>query len=192
MKLIPLDFEIETERLLLRRPLEKDIDFVFEASQYPGFNDGMLWDAPESKEDCMDPHHTHIEQWKCGKGYVFTVTDRSNGAPIGRIAIEESSCGNSIGFWTHPKHQSYGYMTEALEALLRFCFTTLELKVVEACHADWNIASRRVLEKNGFRFRRHLVEGFLKNGEWVPQDVLAITLSQWLAATGEATDRKAG
>ncbi|MDQ8203168.1 GNAT family protein [Pelagicoccus sp. SDUM812003] len=179
MKPLSLDTRLETDRLILRCPLLEDIDFIFDATRYPSFNDGMLWDPPEAKEACVETFHKTIENWNAGTAYVFTMELKENGTPVGRIAIEERPCGDSVGFWTHPKYQNYGYMSEALQRLLDFCFTELGLKVIEACHADWNFASRRVLEKNGFRFKRHLEEGFMKRGEWVAEDQLSITQSQW-------------
>ena len=179
MNPLSLDSRLETERLVLRCPLVEDVDFIFDASRYPGFNDGMLWDPPESKDECREVFHTTMENWQEGSAYVFTIELKSDSTPIGRIAVEERSCGSSVGFWTHPKHQSFGYMTEALRRLLCLCFEELELKKIEACHAVWNVASRRVLEKCGFRFKCHLEEGFQKNGEWVPEDRLSISLDQW-------------
>ena len=181
MKLIPFDYRIQTERLYLRSPLEENIDFSFDASRYPGFNDGMLWDPPATRDDGIGQFEKSVASWEKGAEYIFTLVRKEDDELIGMLGVHEEQGRVNIGFWTHPKHQSYGYMTEALGGVLKLVFKELELKAVEACHADWNIASRRVLEKNGFRFKRHLEEGFLKGGEWVPEDVFGLTRSQWEA-----------
>lgn len=179
MKLISLETVLETGRLSLRRPLERGIAFIFEATRYPGFNDGMMWDPPERPEECQIPYENAVKAWQAGERYTFTVELKGVGVPVGRLALEQREHGVSAGYWTHPKHQNYGYMTEALEAALRLAFGALELRSVEARHADWNLASRRVLEKCGFRFRKRIEHGLFKRGEWVPEDVLWLTFAQW-------------
>lgn len=66
-------------------------------------------------------------------------------------------------------------MTEAAVALVDFGFMQLGASAIQASHATWNGASRRVLEKAGLRFLRHVPEGFQKNGVWVAEDLLSIT-----------------
>jgi len=182
MLAIPVDHRIETERLVLRIAKADEIDFVWEATRYPGFNDGMLWNTPETKEELESFAGNVEERWRTGDGYVFTYHDKSVGNPLGRIVVEQRCSGWSVGFWTHPKWQGAGYASEALAGLLRFSFEDLGLKLVNACHAEWNIASRKVLERNGFRFKLRIEEGFEKNGEWVAQDTLSLSLDQWAAS----------
>jgi RimJ/RimL family protein N-acetyltransferase len=70
-------------------------------------------------------------------------------------------------------------MTEAAAAVLEFGFEVLSASEIEAAHAIWNIASRRVLEKIGMTFVRHLPQGFQKDGQWVEEDLLAISAADW-------------
>lgn len=181
MKSVPLDYCIETERLLLRISKADEVNFVWDATRYHGFNDGMMWNKPESKEELEAITGNVPERWKSGEGYLFTFNEKTNMQPLGRIVIERRCGGWNAGFWTHPKFQGAGFASEALAGLLGFCFEELELNRVDACHAEWNIASRTVLERNGFRFKGHFEEGFEKDGEWIAQDTLAITRDQWLA-----------
>ena len=178
---VPVDYGIETPRLRLGMASAAETDFVWDATRYAGFNDGMMWNTPESKAE-LDQFAGNVpERWRAGEGYLFTFCDGASGAPLGRISLERRAGGWNTGFWTHPKYQGAGYATEALSGILRFGFEELGLKVIGACHAEWNIASRKVLERNGFRFRRHIEEGFEKDGEWVAQDSLALSRDQWLA-----------
>lgn len=179
MKTVPLDFKIETERLTLCVPEMGELDFVWEATRYPSFNDGMVWDKPEAKEDLCEFAISIPKRWELGESFTFTFRNRSTQEPLGRIAVEESKDGWSIGYWTHPRYQSAGYATEALQSLLPFCFETLALEQVVACHVDWNIASRKVLERNGFTFKCRVEQGMKKEGEWVAENVLALTRDRW-------------
>lgn len=159
-----------------------EVDFVWDATRYAGFNDGMMWRKPESREELEAFSGNARERWEAGAGFVFTYHDKTAGHPIGRIVIERLGPVWNVGFWTHPKYQGAGYASEALAGLLQFCFEELELKIVTASHAEWNIASRTVLERNGFRFKVHIEEGFEKHGEWIAQDTLTLSRDQWVAS----------
>jgi ribosomal-protein-alanine N-acetyltransferase len=71
-----------------------------------------------------------------------------------------------LGYKMDPAHMGRGYMTEAVERVVAYAFDTLRLHRIEANVMPRNHASRRVVEKCGFR-----VEGlspkYLKiNGVW--------------------------
>lgn len=180
MKSIPLGYCIETERLVLRRAIDEEIEFVWEATRYPGFNDGMMWNRPESREELSDFSGNIEGRWRNGEAFLFTYREKVTNCPVGRIVIERRFSEWNCGFWTHPKWQGAGYATEALAGVTNFVFEELEAKVVNASHAEWNVASRTVLERNGFRFKLHLDEGFEREGDWVALDKLSLTRDQWL------------
>jgi ribosomal-protein-alanine N-acetyltransferase len=58
-----------------------------------------------------------------------------------------------IGFGIYPEHQRKGLMDEALKAALRYGFEEMGLQYIEAYTHPENIASIRVLEKNGFTLK---------------------------------------
>ncbi len=57
-----------------------------------------------------------------------------------------------LGFHLRPEHWGLGYATEAARAVLAYGFATLGLRAVVAGHHPENAASRRVLERVGFRY----------------------------------------
>ena len=65
-------------------------------------------------------------------------------------------------------------MTEAVQKIIQFGLHDLEAKEIEAFHASWNKASKRVLEKCGMIWRAHIEAGFQKRGEWVPEERYSI------------------
>ena len=180
---IPLSHTILTPRCRLRAPHERDIPHIFDATRTPGFNDGMLWDAPASPDELRTPLANHLQAWAEGKAFGFTIESLHEGDFLGRIGIRATEAGGlwNIGFFLHPKHQGQGYMREAAGAILRFGFEALGADMIEACHAVWNTASRRVLEAIGMTFREHLPQGYQKRGQWVAEDRLAIDHATWEA-----------
>ena len=57
----------------------------------------------------------------------------------------------SVGYWIGRPHARQGHMSEALTGLLGHCFGPLGLHRVEAACMPKNNASRKLLEKTGFR-----------------------------------------
>ena len=179
MNLSP-DIVLYTRRCKLRIVKKKDISFVFSATRYAGFNDGMLWDAPDTKAELIKSYKNSLISWHDNRSYSFTICRKSDDELLGRICIIKKSSGVwTIGFWLHPEKQRKGYMSEAVEAILALCFKTLGAKRVEAYHALWNVKSEKVLKGVGMKFVEHIPQGFRKKGEWVEENKLAITKEEW-------------
>ena len=173
-----------TKNYKLRIPDESDIDFVFSASRYPGFNDGMQWEPPIDKSELLIPIESGLASWKAGTAYSFTV--ESIKAPhqrLGRASIrlldKAVSCWD-VGYWVHPEQQGKGIMTEALAAILTFGFDELHAQEIRAGYAVWNKASEKVLLNNGFKFLRFKEKGFQKKGEWISENELVLTKEMWI------------
>jgi ribosomal-protein-alanine N-acetyltransferase len=179
--ILPLSYQIETARLLLRIPNETDFPHIFSATRYKGFNDGMPWQPPNNLEELKAPLENSINGWKTGNDFSFSIDDKISGEFLGRISIRKGEEENvwDIGFWTHPKHQGKGIMSEACEAMLDLGFHMFSAKRIEACYAIWNKASEKILKKNGMEFVKHIAEGFQKNGVWIEENLLAIHLEEW-------------
>ncbi len=178
----PTSFTIETPRCRLRHASLDDIPHIMSATRYPGFNDGMLWDPPGNEAELIPPYEANIKAWADDHTYCFTIEELNTKAFIGRISIrpKEGTTWN-FGFWTHPEKQNQGFMTEAVLAMMQFGFRMLGASKITACHAVWNRASEAVLKKSGMEFVEHISEGFQKNGQWVPENLLAITREKWLS-----------
>lgn len=191
MRPLPLDFTLETERLRLRIPHETDLPHVFSASRVPGFTDGMLWSPPERTEALQAPLARAIAAWRGNEHYQFSIDLKENGAFVGRISLRPSSDEIApedlagarfvldVGYWTHPDRQGHGYMTEALNAVARLAFETMEADALVAFHTLWNEPSRRVMEKVGFRHVRVFPNGFVKNGTACDDALMRLDRADW-------------
>jgi len=167
---VSLDTTLTTERLLLRPVGLSDVDLVWEASRVDGFNDGMTWDPPASKEEIVEITHRNLAHWRQGKDYIFTVC-LASGISIGRVGLHKEEVPDTwnIGFWIHPDHWGNGYASEAARAVLKFGIDSLCAKRILTAHATWNIRSQRVIEGLGFRYVQTNPAGFYKNGNAVEE-----------------------
>lgn len=179
---IPVDYTITTARLYLKSVAEEDLPFVFDATRYEGFNDGMMWEPPATVEELRPHLKSSADAWVHDGEYSFSIWALDvPGTFIGRISIRKTEADKvyNIGYWTHPAHQGNGYMTEAVEAILAFGFNKLDAVEVMAEYATWNEASGRVLEKVGMSRIAYIEEGFKKKGVWIPEYRMSITRSRW-------------
>ena len=103
-------------------------------------------------------------------GYAFFLFRRSDDALLGGMTLSNvqrgaaQSC--SVGYWIGRPHAQRGHMSEALTGLLGYCFGPLGLHRVEAACMPGNTASRKLLEKTGFRCEGH-ARAYLKiAGAW--------------------------
>ena len=171
MKSIPIKTILQTERLQLRAVSHSDIDLVWSASRIHGFNDGMVWDPPKSKEELVPVTEKNLDAWEQGESFTFTIELTEASLPIGRIAIrcEDVPGVWNIGFWIHPDYWSNGYATEAARAVIEFGIVELAASKITTAHAIFNTPSKRVIEKLGFRFNGENPCGFMKQGKPVPE-----------------------
>lgn len=168
--MITTDHAITTERCVLRAPSEADLPHVFSATRVPGFNDGLTFRGDETMDDLRRMLQRNLQGWRMGRAFVFTIERRDTGGFVGRVVLRPAETPGrwALAFWTHPDEQGRGYMTEAARAALVFGFDALGAREIEASHVVSNAASRRVLDKLGFREEARLEEGLLKDGAWLP------------------------
>lgn len=178
---LPKNYIIETARCRLRCASLEDIPYIFSATRYQGFNDGMLWEPPTKEEELIKPHENSIRAWENGDSYTFSIESKDSKNFIGRISIRRTEELGvwSIGFWTYPIYQGQGYMTECAQAILYFGFSELKAEKIIAFHALWNKASERVLKKIGMIFVEYVPQGFIKKGKWVEENRLEISRKDW-------------
>lgn len=72
------------------------------------------------------------------------------------ISVEEEK--GEIGFGIFPAHQGKGFMNEVLQVALKYGFDVLGFKRIEGYTHPQNMASIRVMEKNGFRLKEEQPE----------------------------------
>lgn len=107
---------------------------------------------------------------RAGVAHVFFIFDRGTHKLIGGITLGNIIRGAgqmaTLGYWMDEDMTGKGYMTEAVGVVSRFAFDTLGLHRLQAgCLLD-NIASHRVLLKNGFE-AEGIARGYIKiDGQW--------------------------
>ena len=83
-----------------------------------------------------------------------------------------------IGYWVHSAMQGRGVATASVALGIDHAFRQVEMHRVEATVMESNVASRRVLEKAGFRHEGTLLRNLHINGSWTDHFLMAITLEE--------------
>lgn len=148
---------IKTERLILRKWEESDLDDFFEYASVEEIGKMAGWPRHTSKDDTLNILNSFIQ----GKD-VFALVYRENNKVIGSVGLHTSWANDDIEY-ANIKLKDIGYalskdywgnniMTEAVRAVIDFCFNELNLDTVTCGHFLTNSQSKRVIEKCGFKF----------------------------------------
>lgn len=130
-------------------------------------------DVPALDHEALDELRGRFEaEWQAlGIGHLL-VRRRDDGQPIGHVHLKwlpDCNAGRTaeLSYAIDAPYQGHGYATEAVGGVLRFAFEEAGLDYVIACVEPDNLASVRVVEKNGMariaegRFRYRLVRRYL-------------------------------
>jgi ribosomal-protein-alanine N-acetyltransferase len=112
----------------------------------------------------------YAREMELGTAWPLFIFDSDEEILLGAITLSNIRRGvaetGTLGYWIGQPHAGQGAATAAARAMLAFAFGGLKLHRVEAACVPFNQASRRVLEKAGFR-HEGLAKAYLKiNGLW--------------------------
>lgn len=137
-----------SERLVLRDLEERDAENIL-----------LLNSDPEVLKYVHDVPFTDIEAaraWianihvQLPSGIGRWAIETKDGTWIGRCSLRKGDDGTTLmGYRLLREHWGYGYASETVRVLLDLAFNTHELPFVVSAIAQGNIASQRVIEKNG-------------------------------------------
>ena len=104
------------------------------------------------------------------ESYSFLIFDAATDTLLGGLTLGALRRGvaqtATLGYWMGAPYAGKGVMTRAGAAVARWAFLSLRLHRLEAACLPENMASRTLLERNGFS-REGLARGYLKiNGAW--------------------------
>jgi len=149
---------LETPRLRLRRPSERDLDRLagmFADPRYMRFlADGRTADRAEAWRAIAGA----LGHWALRDYGFFAVEEKSAGLFIGWSGLlqPEGWPGTEIAWGIAPALWGQGLATEAARGVLDYAFSRLRLpRLISIIHPE-NIASIRVATKIGERFERSI------------------------------------
>lgn len=145
--------EIETERLLLRKPMKKDHIFQYnyqkDSANYP-FADIFTCISFKEIEIYFD---RMLEGIKNRDSLFWIVENKETLEPLGTISawnidVEKNSI--EFGYSLYPNARGNGYMFETIKAVIKYCHTALGFTVFDIWTNKDNYPSIKLAKKLGF------------------------------------------
>lgn len=157
------------EELNLRTVEPEDYDFLRRHWNDPAVRRGFGRYRPRNRSDVA----AFVEE---SDDSVHLLACR-DGDPVGFLwlfRIDDVAGRAELGYWIAPDEQGRGYASEAAELGVGYAFDDRGLHKVAARVFEWNEASRRVLEKLGFREEGYLRDHYYVDGERVDARLYAL------------------
>lgn len=144
---------LETERLVLRRFTDADVDHLFVLHNDPDVMRFLTGGKPVPRQDVKREYRDRF----VGPGYWVAV-ERATGAFLGWFAFHPTDDRDpgevELGYRLRTAAWGQGYATEGSRALIRNGFAEPGVRRVRAQTMAVNLASRRVMEKAGLALAR--------------------------------------
>lgn len=171
-----------TQRLLIRPLTVTDAPGIFRYARNPKVASAAMW----------NPHQSVADSLRFIQKFAIPSYRYGNLDPLGIVLCspEENEVVGTVGaFWTRRRPETMelgfslaeefwgqGITTEAATPVINYVFSTLAIEQLECRCTPQNRASRRIMEKLGFRHETLIPAGFHFNG--VAHDVHFVTLKR--------------
>lgn len=153
---VPIDISnkvFTTERLIIRPWKNEDLEDFYEYARVEGVGEMAGWSTHKDIEESKRILDIFIKGKK-------TLSLEMDGKVIGSLGIEEYDNlpeleglrGRELGYSLSKDYWGRGLMPEAVEKIIEYLFTEVNLDFIACGHWVLNNQSRRVQEKCGFKY----------------------------------------
>lgn len=129
-------------------------------------------------KELLDPWRVPTLSGSSSSSKIFTV--RNDEQIVGQVILFNfqlhrglKSC--SISYWIDKNFFNQGIATKAVELVIEFAFSNLDVDEVDAVIQPENKASIRVIEKIKYDYRDMIGEGKIVNGRWQNYTLYTVT-----------------
>ena len=144
---------LSTPRLIFRPWLDSDAKVLFKYASDPDVGPRAGWPPHQSVEDSLQIIRTIFSN-----DHIWALELKETGEPIGCMGYYTHGESNidiglndaELGYWIAKPYWNQGLCTEALQAMIDYCFKVKQFQTLWADFFVNNPASCRVMEKCGF------------------------------------------
>ena len=143
---------IETSRLVLREFRQSDLDDFFAYAKSEKVGPMAGWKPHENIEESQKILNMFIEE-----NEVWAIEDKHLNKVIGSIGLHQDAKRSNpqarmLGYVLSEDYWGSGIMLEASRALLNYAFNECRYDLVSVYHFPFNLQSKSVIEKIGFKY----------------------------------------
>lgn len=173
--------ELTTDRLILRPPHMTDAPCIQQLINYPEIIRNTLtipYPYPDGGAEAFI--QSVQENHEKNPAFIFAIVHKAENQLIGVIGLHIKPFESAeVGYWLGIPYWGQGYMTEALQALIKFGFETQKLNRIYGTYFVFNPASRRVMEKCDMVYEGTLREYTRKDDVYIDVGICAILRSDY-------------
>ncbi|MDQ0228857.1 GNAT family N-acetyltransferase [Metabacillus malikii] len=165
--LLDVPLKLETERLILRAPLQTGDGNIVNQAIRDSLDELKMWlpfaqELPTIEETEINLRNAYVNFLK-RESFRFLIFRKDTDDFIGITSLQGidwdiPKC--EIGYWINTKFSGNGYMMEAVKELTKLGLNQIKFRRIEIRCESTNIKSRSIAEKLGFVF-----EGTLRNDD---------------------------
>jgi len=158
---------LETDRLILRRFVEADVEDVFNNwSNDPEVTKYLRWPPHRDISVTQGFMRTRLDNYAKDDFYSWALELKATGQVIGTIGPvrqQEDIAMVHMGYAMGRAWWNRGYMSEALGRVIKFFFGEVGVNRIEAWHDPRNPGSGKVMQKAGMLYEGTLREADTNN-----------------------------
>ena len=162
---------METERLKIRLFKPEDANDLYEYCSDESVTRYLPFDTYTEKKQATDRINYCLEVYNnLDKPITWAIEYNLDGKMIGSIDFvkwSEQDRSAEVGYVINRNYWNKGIMTEALKAVIEFGFENMQLNRIEARCDERDLASAKVMEKNGLKYEGTLRQKRFEKGEFV-------------------------
>ncbi len=185
------DYILMNDRIIMRPPLLEDWQ---EWARVRGANRDYLTPFEGAwPEECLGEEFyklrlkLQVQEWKAEQKNFFLIFKKDSageaGALIGGMNINDITRGiaqyASLGYWISQDYEGQGYMSEAMDLTLKYCFEFAKLHRVHASCLAHNETSRKLLLRFGFKEEGKAEKYLQVNGRWQDHVLFGLPIENW-------------
>ncbi|WP_347175390.1 GNAT family N-acetyltransferase [Polaribacter uvawellassae] len=140
----------ETERLIVRKLILEDLKPFHQLESNPlvlQYATGDVKSFDKNKEELNEL----ISKYNVSNNdfWIYAIERKSDAVFVGTVALVKDNTDDEIGYRFLEKFWNKGYATEICKGLILYC-KTIGIKKIIGYVVDKNIASIKIIEKQGF------------------------------------------
>ncbi|BAV06219.1 ribosomal-protein-alanine N-acetyltransferase [Filimonas lacunae] len=175
--------QLRTPRLLLRQLSVSDTNHLYYLRSQPDIMQYILRPLHKNAQETQQYIQMLNDNCAANESVNWAITLQSHPqqliGTIGYVRMHKEDYRAEVGYLLHHHYHRQGLMHEALQAVLHYGFTTLQLNSVMAITAPANTGSNKTLEKCGFQQEGHLKESNFFEGAYYDSLYWALLARQY-------------
>jgi ribosomal-protein-alanine N-acetyltransferase len=168
---------LTTDRLVLRKITLEDAPELFFQRTDERVMKYIERPRPTDIKDTLEFINKITDLEKNNDLITWGITLKNEPKLIGTVCflnIKKENYRSELGYALHPDFHNKGIMNEVLSVVIKYGFEQMKLHSIEANINPANIASQKLLEKNGFVREAYFKENFFWQGKFLDSAIYSL------------------